>query len=334
LQQGEFVAIVGKSGSGKSTLLNMITAIDRPTSGDVVVAGVDIHHLGESQRALWRGRNVGIVFQFFQLLPTLSLIENVMLPMDYCNVYAPEDRLAKAHELLEMVGLEAQAYKLPAAVSAGQQQSAAIARALATDPPIIVADEPTGNLDSRSAERIIALFDRLVCQGKTIAMVTHDPSLTSRTDRTIVITDGELVNETVASALPLLNHRQMLHISNHLQRVEVTAGGQILRVGEHLAYLYLIEKGMVEISLQAPTCSETVIETLKEADYFGEIELISGGAAIASVRASMEGPVSLLTLPYHDFVQMLKDSPMTEEALTRVVQARMEQNRTFKGRCK
>jgi ABC-type lipoprotein export system ATPase subunit len=333
LRQGEFVAIVGKSGSGKSTLLNMITAIDRPTSGDVIVAGVDIHHLGESQRALWRGRNVGIVFQFFQLLPTLSLLENVMLPMDYCKVYAPEERPVRALELLEMVGLEEQAHKLPGAVSTGQQQSAAIARALATDPPIIVADEPTGNLDTRSADRIISLFDRLVSQGKTIAMVTHDPSLTSRTDRTIVITDGELVNETVVDALPLLSHRQMLHITKRLERLEVPAGGQILRAGEHFAFLYLIEKGQVEIVLQSNECPETVVAALGRADYFGEIELISGGAALADVRAGPEGPASLLTLPHQDFVQMLRESPMTEDALSKVVQARIEQHRQFKGGC-
>ncbi len=148
IRSGEFVAIIGKSGSGKSTLLNMMTGIDRPTSGDVLVGGTDLHHLSESQRALWRGKNMGIVFQFFQLLPMLSLLENTMLPMDYTNTYAPAERPKIAMDLLHLVGLENQAEKLPAAVSSGQQQSAAIARALATNPPIIVADEPTGNLDS------------------------------------------------------------------------------------------------------------------------------------------------------------------------------------------
>ena len=147
LRQGEFVAIVGKSGSGKSTLLNMITGIDHPTSGEVVVGGTHIYQMNESRRSLWRGRNLGIVFQFFQLLPMLTLLENTMLPMDYCNVYDPFERPSRALELLKLVGLELQAHQLPAAVSTGQQQSAAIARGLATDPPIIVADEPTGNLD-------------------------------------------------------------------------------------------------------------------------------------------------------------------------------------------
>ena len=144
---GQFVAIVGKSGSGKSTMLNMITGIDHPTSGEVLVNGVNIYKMSESERALFRGHNLGIVFQFFQLLPMLTLLENTMLPMDYCNVFSPLERPERAMELLKMVGLKEQAHKLPAAVSSGQQQAAAIARALATDPPIIVADEPTGNLD-------------------------------------------------------------------------------------------------------------------------------------------------------------------------------------------
>ena len=197
LRKGEFVAIVGKSGSGKSTLLNMITGIDHPSSGQVVIGGTDIYKMSESKRSLWRGKNLGVVFQFFQLLPMLSLLENVMLPMDYVGLYDFDQRPKRAMELLKLVGLEGQANKLPVAVSTGQQQSAAIARALATDPPFLCADEPTGNLDSRSADTIIELFDDSVKNGKTIAMVTHDPSLTERTSRTIVISDGELIDETV-----------------------------------------------------------------------------------------------------------------------------------------
>jgi putative ABC transport system ATP-binding protein len=214
LYQGEFVAIVGKSGSGKSTLLNMMTGIDHPTGGQVVVNATDLYaRMNESQRSLWRGRNMGIVFQFFQLLPMLTLLENVMLPMDYVGMYGFEERPRRAMDLLELVGLQAQADKLPVAVSTGQQQAAAIARALATNPPLLVADEPTGNLDSRSAQVIIDLFQALADQGKTIVMVTHDPSLTERTNRTIIISDGELIHEAVAKALPLLNHRQMLDVT-------------------------------------------------------------------------------------------------------------------------
>ncbi len=198
---GEFVSIVGQSGSGKSTLLNMLTGIDHPTSGNVTINDLAVYGMTESQRALWRGRNLGIVFQFFQLLPMLTLVENIMLPMDYCNTYKPRERRAKAMELLDLVGLKDFARKLPSAVSTGQQQSAAIARALANDPPIIVADEPTGNLDTRAANTIIQLFRRLAQQGKTILIVTHDPGLTRFTDRTITLADGEVVNRELAPEL-------------------------------------------------------------------------------------------------------------------------------------
>lgn len=195
IDPGEFVAVVGKSGSGKSTLINMITGIDRPTSGEVLVGDTAVHTLSEGQIAVWRGRNVGVVFQFFQLLPMLTVIENVMLPMDFCNMYALPERTERAMHLLEQVGMAEQAHKLPNALSGGQQQRVAIARALANDPPIIVADEPTGNLDSHTAEAIFSLFERLVAGGKTILMVTHDRDLAQRVGRTVIIADGEIVNE-------------------------------------------------------------------------------------------------------------------------------------------
>jgi putative ABC transport system ATP-binding protein len=178
--QGEFVSVVGKSGSGKSTLANMITGIDRPTSGEVKIGDTYVHHLSESEMARWRGRNLGIVFQFYQLLPMLSLLENVMLPMDFCNMYAPETREQRALALLDMVGLADHAHSMPSTVSGGQQQSAAIARALANDPPVIVADEPTGNLDSRAASAVFEIFEALMERGKTILMVTHDNALAQR----------------------------------------------------------------------------------------------------------------------------------------------------------
>jgi putative ABC transport system ATP-binding protein len=191
---GEFVAVVGKSGSGKSTLINMITGIDRPTSGEVLVGDTAVHTLSEGQIAVWRGRNVGVVFQFFQLLPTLTVVENVMLPMDFCNVYGMRERKERAMYLLGLVDMADQAYKLPNALSGGQQQRVAIARALATDPPILVADEPTGNLDSATAESIFQLFADLVEHGKTILMVTHDRDLARRVGRTITLVDGEIVD--------------------------------------------------------------------------------------------------------------------------------------------
>lgn len=332
--QGEFVSIVGKSGSGKSTLLNMVTGIDHPTAGDVLVGGVRIHDLNESQRSLWRGRNLGIVFQFFQLLPMLTLLENTMLPMDYCNVYAPDERPERAMELLDLVGLVEQAHKLPVAVSTGQQQSAAIARALATDPPIIVADEPTGNLDTRSAEVIIDLFDQLVARNKTIAMVTHDPALTERTVRTVIISDGELVDETVSQALPLLTHRQMLEVTHLIERAVYQPGATIIKKDQHLENFFMIAKGEVEIVLQSRKCPELTIARLGPGEFFGEVELIHGGNSIASVRSAPEGPLELVTFHRDVFMELLANSPLTEEAICKVVQARLEENRSVDRRCR
>jgi putative ABC transport system ATP-binding protein len=192
VEQGEFVSIVGPSGNGKSTLLNMITGIDRPSDGEVVVAGQEVTRMSEDQLARWRGENVGIIFQFFQMLPALTLLNNVILPMELAGKYPPKERRTRAMGLLEMVGLADQAHKLPGAVSGGQQQRAAIARALANDPPLLVADEPTGNLDSASARTVFALFRQLVERGKTIVMVTHDKELAGQVPRKIEILDGRI----------------------------------------------------------------------------------------------------------------------------------------------
>lgn len=193
VDNGEFVAVVGKSGNGKSTLINMITGIDRPTSGEVWVAGTPVHTLTENQIAIWRGRTVGVVFQFFQLLPTLTVLENVMLPMDFCNIYDPAERPDRARELLKLVGVENQADKVPASLSGGQQQRVAIARCLSNDPPLLVADEPTGNLDPRTAESVIELFRELARGGKTILMVTHDEDLARRSSRIVTVSEGLIV---------------------------------------------------------------------------------------------------------------------------------------------
>jgi len=193
INEGEFVAIVGPSGSGKSTLINMITGIDRPTSGEVFVAGQRLTHLNENQVAKWRGRNVGVVFQFFQLLPTLTVIENVMMPMHYVGTYQGR-RKERAMELLELVDLPDVAHKYPSQISGGQQQRAAIARALANNPKLIVGDEPTGNLDVISAGLMFALFEDLVEQGTTIVMVTHDRDLAGQIPRVEEVRDGRLVS--------------------------------------------------------------------------------------------------------------------------------------------
>jgi len=192
---GELVAIVGASGSGKSTLLNLIAGIDRPTGGEVRVAGTAVHTLDESRLAAWRGRHVGVVFQFFQLLPTLTVIENVMLPMDFCGTRPPAQARRHALGLLDQVGIADQADKLPSALSGGQQQRAAIARALANDPPLIVADEPTGNLDSATASRVVELLAGLARAGRTVLMVTHERDLARVVDRTVTLVDGKVVSD-------------------------------------------------------------------------------------------------------------------------------------------
>jgi putative ABC transport system ATP-binding protein len=196
--RGEFVAIIGKSGSGKSTLINMMTGIDRPTSGEVLINGTAIQTLTESRLAAWRGRNIGVVFQFFQLIPTLSVLNNVLLPMDFCGSCSRAECRDRALHLLELVGLGEHVHKLPTALSGGQQQRAAIARALANDPPLLVGDEPTGNLDSGTASQIFELFDQLILEGKTLVMVTHDSDLATRVHRSITVHDGRIADPHTA----------------------------------------------------------------------------------------------------------------------------------------
>ena len=192
VRAGEFLGIIGKSGAGKSTLLNMISGVDSLTSGEVFVNSIPVHRLNESQLALWRGRNLGIIYQTFQLLPMLTLLENILLPMDFCGLYTRRSSKELAISLLKQMEIEEHAAKLPSMISGGQQQRVAIARALANDPPILLADEPTGSLDSVTAETIFKVFESLIFAGKTILMVTHDSSLSNRFSRVIHIKDGEI----------------------------------------------------------------------------------------------------------------------------------------------
>ncbi len=326
---GEFVSVVGKSGSGKSTLINMLTGIDHPTSGSVVIDETAIHTLNESKMSRWRGRNLGIVFQFYQLLPTLTLLENVLLPMDIADVTPPGKREARAMELLEMVGLAEHAHKMPGAVSGGQQQSAAIARALANDPPIIAADEPTGNLDSRAAARIYDIFETLADQGKTIIMVTHDPTLAERTNRTLLLADGEVINATIADVLNQLDHQQMLRATHHAVARRFNPGETIIHEGEPNDALYLIAQGDVEIALGENGRSQTVAK-LGPGQYFGEIDVLHKGGAIASVRAALSTPVEVIALGREVVEQLLHEAQALRDELAQVAEARRAENATHR----
>ena len=199
LATGELVAVVGPSGSGKSTLLHMLSGIDRPTTGEVYVGGAALHELGEDGLSVWRGRGVGIVFQFFQLLPTLTSVENVMLPMDFGNTWPAREREPRAYALLERMGVADQARKLPVTLSGGQQQRVAIARALANDPPFLVADEPTGNLDSRTSGAVIDCFVELAADGRTVAIATHERDAARAAGCSIVLRDGRIVEDGSAT---------------------------------------------------------------------------------------------------------------------------------------
>jgi len=193
IDKGEFVAVVGQSGSGKSTLLGLLSGIDRPTSGEVHVAGTAVHSLPERAISRWRGKAVGIVFQFFQLLPTLTAAENVMLPMDFCSTWPLKERRTRAIALLDRLGVAAQADKLPSTLSGGEQQRVAVARALANEPTVLLADEPTGNLDSKNAEAMLELIATLAKEGQTVVMVTHDMNVRRFASRTITLADGQIV---------------------------------------------------------------------------------------------------------------------------------------------
>jgi putative ABC transport system ATP-binding protein len=257
---GEFVSIIGKSGSGKSTMLNMITGIDHPSDGEVRIGDSVLLKMNEGQLSVWRGRNLGIVFQFFQLLPMLSLLENTMLPMDFCNMYTQAERLTRAKDLLCSVGLEDFIYKFPGAVSGGQQQCAAIARAMANDPPILIADEPTGNLDTQTAEMVLQIFDRLVDQGKTILVVTHEDSVARRAGRTLVLSDGELVHPSVVRGLPHLSHHSMLALTRRLKPLRREADVQLFPNGTQEIALGLVTVGKVEIH-PAPALVSVAVDT-------------------------------------------------------------------------
>ena len=332
IHAGEFVSIIGKSGSGKSTLLNMITGIDHPTNGEVFINGTAVHKMGEDKMARWRGNNLGIVFQFFQLLPVISVIENIMLPMDFRRKYPVSERRDRAMKLLELVELAEHAHKLPTALSGGQQQRVAIARALANDPPLIIADEPTGNLDSKTAESIFALFNSLVAQGKTIIIVTHDSGLAKRTHRTALIADGEIVNEYVAKAMPSLSHDQLLLATRQAKVQRYDPGAMILSEGTSGNLFYIVSKGSVDVMLERANAANVIAAQMGPGQYFGEMEFLHGQKRSASIRAAEHGgPVEVLTLSFDTLRDLLDKSENTRAEIQKIASERKKQNVELRG---
>jgi len=245
--------------------------------------------------------------------------------MDYCNIYPFYERPERAMALLKMVGLEDQAHKLPTAVSSGQQQSAAIARALATDPPIILADEPTGNLDSRAADNVLTLFESLAKRGKTVLIVTHDPSITQRTDQTIILSDGEIIDKTVARALPFLSHPQMLAATKRAKKQQVLPGATILQEGEPVEHFFMIVSGEVEIVVTNEQSKEIRLARFGPGKFFGEISLILGGHSTAHVRGASSG-AELALLPKELFYELIDSSPLARHTIHEVATTRLAEN--------
>jgi len=331
INAGEFVSIIGKSGSGKSTLLNMITGIDRPSAGEIFVNDTAVHQLNENKMARWRGKNLGIVFQFFQLLPTISVIENIMLPMDFCRTYPMREREKRALSLLEMVELADHAYKLPTALSGGQQQRVAIARALANDPPVIIADEPTGNLDSKTADSVFELFKNLAAQGKTIIVVTHDSGLAKRTERTALIADGEIVNEYVAKAMPTLLQDQMLWATRNAKPLTYEAGTMIVSEGSDADTFYIVSKGTVEVVLPRPNQSDVIAMQLGPGKFFGEMAFFHDRKRRASVRAAETAPVEVLAISYDQLDELLNQSESTRDWLRQISDRNEKRSAALRG---
>ncbi len=303
--QGDYAAIMGKSGSGKSTLINMITGIDTPTSGIIQVDEVELNRMTQAEMAVWRGPNLGIVFQFFQLLPMLTVLENTMLPMDFTNQIPFDQREKRAMSLLDMVGLVEVSDKLPVALSGGQQQAAAIARALANDPPILVADEPTGNLDSRTAERILTIFEDLAMQGKTILIVTHDSSLAERASRRIFISDGKLINEHLVKALPNMPHSTLAEITHQLAERNYLPGIPIARQGATDAGFFLITQGKIEIVRRCDRGDQEKIGEIGPGEYFSILEILETPSCDLCFLSGREANTRLLYLNTETFYQIM-----------------------------
>lgn len=320
--QGEFVSVVGKSGSGKSTLVNMLTGIDHPTSGIVKVGEKYIHQLSEGEMSIWRGENLGIIFQFFQLLPMLTILENVMLPMDFAKLIPFQEREERAMYLLDMVGLADNAHDLPAEVSGGQQQSAAIARSLANDPPIIIADEPTGNLDSRSADEVFKIFTTLAAQGKTIIMVTHDSNLAKRTDRMLLLSDGELVNTWIANAFPYLPDNRLLWLTQQMSVHSFDPHQSIPLPSNQQAALYLFTTGPVEFVTSNGFFGKHKVR-LNPGDYLSHADVQNFSEEVLGLRGLNGEEVKALVLDKNSFQRWMDEDRHDKSLLTKAAMDRL-----------
>ena len=294
--------------------------------GKVYVDGSPIHNLNENSIAKFRGKKMGIVFQFFQLLPNLTAIENIMLPMDFTDTYDKGAREKKALEILESVDIADQAYKMPAMLSGGQQQRVAIARALANDPPILFADEPTGNLDSKTSEKICSLFEDLVKRNKTVMMVTHDEDQARRVNRSLVISDGEIIEEFLSTTFPTLTESELIWMTKRLKRKGYRGGQVILKRDTPVDSLYLVTKGKVEIVLHVDGMAEMVVAEFCCGQYFGEIELLRNSDSVATARAVLGEDVEIATLPKSDFLSILNRSSETKKQVDKVAKTRLSEN--------
>ena len=318
---GEFVAVIGKSGSGKSTFTNMLSGIDRPTSGTVRIGDNNIHSLNESQMAQWRGRNLGIVFQFFQLLPTLTVVENVMLPMQINKIGTPQTQEVRARELLDQMGVAEHADKLPAMLSGGQQQRVAIARCLVNDPQLIVADEPTGNLDTKTAEEIFQLFKQLVRDGKTILMVTHDDDFARRVDRTIIVSDGVVVDEFLVKALRQLSKDSILEVMNEVVPQTYYKGDILVNQADEGDSLFIVTDGVLDISIDKPGDGRIVVDQRRAGEYFGEMAMLGEQARSATVSVATEA-ATLLEIDRPLFDKLIADSPNFYTEMQSIIELR------------
>ena len=324
--QGEFIGVTGKSGSGKSTLINMITGIDHPSDGRIQVGDVVINSLSESDMARWRGKNLGIVFQFYQLLPMLSLFENVLLPMDLADVIPFDEREERAMMLLERVGMEEFAEKMPSEVSGGQQQTVAVARSMANDPSIVIADEPTGNLDTKTAERVFSIFEQMKEEGKTVIMITHDPNLANRTSRQVVISDGEVINPLLHRHMRSISHPLLLQATHALEPVVIQPGQPLFRSGDAIDDLYFVENGMVSVWVENGKGARHEVARLNEGNVLGEIELLQGLPAQATIIPTNGSSVHLQKLNRTLFSHLLDQDHSVKNTFTTLAQERLAEN--------